>query len=232
MGLGQTPPMSLCDETDIQSIASETLSARRCQIAIERARPRYEDALIREQMEYYRVRAPEYDVTSAPPIDQLAAHARRIEMGLDQFRPMGRVLEIACGTGLWTIHLLRHASNITALDSSSEMHELSRIKTGGSSSSLRSGRCVHVATDGRYEFVFFADWLSHVPPGSFHRFWATVRAALAPAGRVFFVDELDDAWKYGHPFSRDIRQRPVGAGCVPVCERRSNVSGGQGLLEH
>jgi hypothetical protein len=25
-----------------------------------------EDALIREQMEYYRVRAPEYDVTSAP----------------------------------------------------------------------------------------------------------------------------------------------------------------------
>ena len=31
-----------------------------------------EDALIREQMEYYRVRAPEYDVTSSPPGDPLA----------------------------------------------------------------------------------------------------------------------------------------------------------------
>jgi demethylmenaquinone methyltransferase/2-methoxy-6-polyprenyl-1,4-benzoquinol methylase len=119
-------------------------------------------------MEYYRVRAPEYDVTSAPPIDQLAAHARRIEMGLDQFRPTGRVLEIASGTGLWTIHLLGHASSITALDSSSEMHELSRFKTGG------DPRVHYVLADvftwhpdGRYEVVFFADWLLPRPAGEF-----------------------------------------------------------------
>ena len=184
--------------------------------------PRHEDALIREQMEYYRVRAPEYDVTSAPPIDQLAAHARRIEVGLDQFRPTGRVLEIASGTGLWTIHLLRHASSITALDSSSEMHDLSRIKTVG------DPRVHYVLADvftwhpdGRYEVVFFADWLSHVPPGSFHRFWATVRAALAPAERVFFVDELDDAWKYGHPF----RETFANDSSVPVVYR--SVSDGR-----
>ena len=175
-----------------------------------------EDALIREQIEYYRVRAPEYDVTSAPPIDRLAAYARRIEMGLGRFRPTGRVLEIASGTGLWTIQLLRHASSITALDSSSEMHELSRIKTGG------DPRVHYVLADafswqpdGRYDVVFFADWLSHVPPKGFDRFWAMVRGSLAPAGRVFLVDELEDAWKYGDPFREIFANDPS----VPVVYR-------------
>ena len=30
--------------------------------------------------------------------------------------------------------------------------------------------------------------MSHVPPTHFDAFWQTVRAALAPGGRVFFVD--------------------------------------------
>jgi SAM-dependent methyltransferase len=181
-----------------------------------------EDALISEQIEYYRVRAPEYDVTSAPPIDRLAPYARQIEMGLDRFRPTGRVLEIASGTGLWTVHLLRHASSITALDSSAEMHELSRSKIGG------DPRVHYVLADvfswqpdGRYDVVVFADWLSHVPPGGFDRFWATVRAALAPAGRVFFVDELEDAWKYGDPFRETFATDPS----VPVVYR--SVSDGR-----
>jgi demethylmenaquinone methyltransferase/2-methoxy-6-polyprenyl-1,4-benzoquinol methylase len=43
---------------------------------------------------------------------------------------------------------------------------------------------------GRYDAVFFGFWLSHVPPERFAAFWALVRAALAPGGRVFFVDSL------------------------------------------
>jgi demethylmenaquinone methyltransferase/2-methoxy-6-polyprenyl-1,4-benzoquinol methylase len=38
--------------------------------------------------------------------------------------------------------------------------------------------------------VFFSFWLSHVPPERFEAFWAMVRGALAPGGRVFFVDSL------------------------------------------
>ncbi len=41
---------------------------------------------------------------------------------------------------------------------------------------------------GVYDFVFFGFWLSHVPPDRFASFWATVRAALAPGGHAFFVD--------------------------------------------
>lgn len=165
---------------------------------------------------------PEYDVTSSPPGDPLAVYGKRIEKALDAFRPMGRVLEIASGTGSWTVHLLRYASSITALDSSRQMHELSRKKTGG------DARVHYVRADvfswepdGRYDVVFFANWLSHVPPGRLHRFWEMVRAALAPGGRVFFVDELEDAWR------RDERFRETFAGDPSVPVVRRSLRGGR-----
>ena len=43
--------------------------------------------------------------------------------------------------------------------------------------------------EGQYDVVFFGFWLSHVPLDRFDRFWAMVREALKPGGRVFFVDD-------------------------------------------
>jgi len=45
----------------------------------------------------------------------------------------------------------------------------------------------------RFDTVFFAFWLSHVPASAFGRFWSVVRSALASDGRVLFVDDLPDA---------------------------------------
>jgi SAM-dependent methyltransferase len=175
-----------------------------------------EDALVREQIEYYRARAPEYDGTSSPLGDPLAPYAKQIEMGLDRFRPTGRVLEIASGTGGWTVHLLRHAASITAVDTSPEMHELSRKKTGGDSR-IRYVRADVFSwqPDGSYDVVFFANWLSHVPPGRFRQFWETVGAALAPGGRVFFADEVEDAWRREDVLREDFVVDPA----VPVVHR-------------
>ncbi|MFL5796381.1 MAG: class I SAM-dependent methyltransferase [Actinomycetota bacterium] len=184
-----------------------------------------EDALVREQIEYYRAIAPEYTVTSTPPGDSLARFGRQIETGLDEFRPTGRVLEIASGNGAWTVHLLRHASSVTALDSSPEMHEQSRRRTGGDPRIRRLTADVFSwEPDGRYDVVFFANWLSHVPPGMFHRFWETVRAALAPAGRVFLADEVVDAWRYEEVF----RETYAGDPSVPVVRR--SLPGGRTFL--
>jgi demethylmenaquinone methyltransferase/2-methoxy-6-polyprenyl-1,4-benzoquinol methylase len=38
--------------------------------------------------------------------------------------------------------------------------------------------------------VFFAAWLSHVPPQRFEDFWALVARCLREDGRVFLIDEL------------------------------------------
>jgi demethylmenaquinone methyltransferase/2-methoxy-6-polyprenyl-1,4-benzoquinol methylase len=43
---------------------------------------------------------------------------------------------------------------------------------------------------GRFDAVFFGFWLSHVSPEFFDCILATVRLALKPNGRVFFVDSL------------------------------------------
>jgi hypothetical protein len=43
--------------------------------------------------------------------------------------------------------------------------------------------------DRRYDVVFFAFWISHVPPERFDSFWSLVRVCLKPGGRVFFIDD-------------------------------------------
>src|ERR671937_3148742 len=43
--------------------------------------------------------------------------------------------------------------------------------------------------DRRYDVVFFAFWLSHVPLERFESFWSLVADCLEPHGRVFFVDD-------------------------------------------
>jgi len=70
------------------------------------------DGLLDEQAAYYRAIAAEYlDHLDLPGGDE-------VREALDAFRPAGNVLELACGPGVWTGQLLRHASHVTAVDAS------------------------------------------------------------------------------------------------------------------
>lgn len=155
--------------------------------------------LIEEQKAYYRSRAGEYDEwflrqgrywRGPEHKRQWDAEVDEVRAALERFRPAGSVLELAAGTGWWTEQLLRWADWVTAVDASPETVEVSRRRVG-------EGRVRYVLADifrwrpdARYDVVFFGFWLSHVPPDRFEAFWDTVRAALAPEGRVFFVDSL------------------------------------------
>jgi SAM-dependent methyltransferase len=162
------------------------------------------DDLIAEQIAYYRNRALDYDQTSRPPGDSLANYGNELFAALDRFRPAGDILEIASGTGTWTTRLLRHASHVTALDASSEMHQQAAAKVNHD----RRVRFVLADVfswrpDTEYDVVCFANWLSHVPPTRFDLFWTTVSDSLRPSGRVFVVDELRDAWRYDDLFHEE-----------------------------
>jgi SAM-dependent methyltransferase len=174
------------------------------------------DSLIQEQIDYYRRRAPEYDETASPPGDPLGGYWEQVERAVHAFDPTGDVLEIASGTGKWTRLLLEHASSVTALDSAAEMHDESRRKLGPQSK-LRyvEGDVFSWLPDGAYDVVFFASWLSHVPPPLFGRFWETVERALAPDGRVFFIDEVEDAWRNEEHLREDFVHDPS----VPIVRR-------------
>jgi SAM-dependent methyltransferase len=145
-----------------------------------------QDQVLAEQRAYYSALAPEY-------LDQGLDLPGGVELNeaLDAFRPAGSVLELACGPGVWTRQLLRHASDVTAVDASPEMLAIaaSRVPDGAPVRFVEADLFTW-EPDRRYDVVFMGFWLSHVPAGRFASFWALVAAALAPRGRVFFVDDF------------------------------------------
>jgi demethylmenaquinone methyltransferase/2-methoxy-6-polyprenyl-1,4-benzoquinol methylase len=156
------------------------------------------DPALEEQRAYYRARAPEYDEwwlrrgrydRGAEVGDAWFAEAAEVAAALESFRPEGRILELACGTGIWSERLLPHASTLTLLDASREMLDLATARLWPA----HRVDTIHADVfewrpDATFDTVFFGFWLSHVPPARFDDFWDLVRRSLAPNGRVFFVD--------------------------------------------
>lgn len=140
--------------------------------------------LLAEQLVYYRARAPEYlESTLDLP------GGRELETALDAFAPTGDVLELACGPGVWTPQLLRHAASVTAVDAAPEMLDIARDRVRDDRVRFMRADLFEWRPDRRYDVVFFGFWLSHVPLERFAEFWALVEMCLTADGRVFFVDD-------------------------------------------
>lgn len=162
------------------------------------------DALVAEQIAYYRARAGEYD--------EWALRQGRYDRGLEangrwhaevaqvadalrgflSERPIASALEIAAGTGLWTQRIAPAVLRLTALDAAPETLAINRERLGEMAErvSYITADIFTWAPNVRFDAIFFGFWLSHVPPERFGAFWAKVREWLAPGGRVFLVDSL------------------------------------------
>ncbi len=138
------------------------------------------ESLLQEQVAYYAAQAAGYDIAS---YGNLAATDRRIAQLVGGLQPGGDVLEIACGTGIWTRHLAACARSVTALDAAPEMIALARRRVAGETVTVLAADVLEWTAPRRFDTVFFAFWLSHVPSSAFGRFWSIVRSALADGGR-------------------------------------------------
>jgi demethylmenaquinone methyltransferase/2-methoxy-6-polyprenyl-1,4-benzoquinol methylase len=150
-----------------------------------------------QQIDYYRSRAAEYDqwfnregrYDRGPELNaRWFSEVEIVAAALERFRPAGDVLELACGTGLWTERLARHATRLTAVDASPEMLELNRQRLGSREVEYLQADLFTWEPPRQFDIVFFSFWLSHVPEERFEPFWALVRRALRPDGRVFLLD--------------------------------------------
>lgn len=142
------------------------------------------DWLLDEQVNYYRSLAADYlnhglDLPGGDELDQ----------ALEAFRPAGSVLELACGPGVWTGQLLRHAADVTAVDASAEMLAIAAARVSDDRVRFVQADLFTWVPDRRYDVVFFGFWLSHVPLGRFESFWTLVADCLKDDGRVFFADD-------------------------------------------
>ncbi|NGO13320.1 class I SAM-dependent methyltransferase [Streptomyces sp. HC44] len=143
-----------------------------------------DEALLAEQMAYYRARAPEYDRVYAERSD-----LRELLAAVDDLPVTGDVLELACGTGQWTGPLAARARSVTALDAAAETLDIACSRVTSPNVLFTQADVFTWRPSRRYDTVFFAFWLSHVPPSRMADFWNTVGAALAPQGRAIFIDD-------------------------------------------
>jgi protein-L-isoaspartate O-methyltransferase len=165
------------------------------------------DDVLAHQVSYYRQRADEYDVTA---YGDMAAARVRIDRLVTQMRPSGDVLEIACGTGIWTAALARWASTVRAIDAAPEMIANARGRVDSPNVTFEVADVFAWTTTARFDVIFFSAWLSHVPTSRFEQFWTSLRRLLADRGRVLFIDEHVD--EHG--------KEAYGEGSAEMVERR------------
>jgi demethylmenaquinone methyltransferase/2-methoxy-6-polyprenyl-1,4-benzoquinol methylase len=154
-------------------------------------------ALLSEQVAYYQSRAHEYDEwffrqgrydRGQELNQQWFQEVEEVRRQLNAFKPEGRILELACGTGIWTKQLLRCATHITGVDAASEMLAIHRARIQSSAIQYVQADIFDWSPPEQYDAVFFGFWLSHIPPERLEAFWNRVGTAMKPQGRVFFVD--------------------------------------------
>ncbi|MGW3117624.1 class I SAM-dependent methyltransferase [Streptomyces sp. NPDC001107] len=143
-----------------------------------------DDALLAEQLAYYRAGGAEYDRPYAEH-----AELQALLTAVDDLPIAGDVLEPACGTGQWTRLLAARAQSVTAVDAAAEVLALARARTAAANVEFVQADLFAWQPPRRYDIVFFAFWLSHVPPARLPRFWNTVAQSLGPGGRVIFIDD-------------------------------------------
>jgi demethylmenaquinone methyltransferase/2-methoxy-6-polyprenyl-1,4-benzoquinol methylase len=154
--------------------------------------------VLQQQIEYYRARAGEYDewfyrvgrYDRGEELNRLWFDEAAIVMQeLASTGPVGTALELACGTGIWTLELAKIAGHITALDSSPEVIEINRQKLNNSPKvEYRQIDLFEWEPQEQFDMVLFTFWLSHVPPGHVDEFFRKVIRALKPGGRCFLCD--------------------------------------------
>jgi demethylmenaquinone methyltransferase/2-methoxy-6-polyprenyl-1,4-benzoquinol methylase len=155
--------------------------------------------VLEEQIAYYRARAGEYDewwwrlgrYDRGPQGNaEWFGEVEQLQRALAEFGPSGRVLELACGTGIWTRELARYATSLTLVDSSPEVLAINAERVQHPHVSRIQADLFSWQPPQRYDVVFFSFWLSHVPPAAFERFWVFVADCLDGGGRAFFIDSL------------------------------------------
>lgn len=161
--------------------------------------------LMEEQKAYYEARANEYDewwerrgrydlgtegnALWRQEIQAVEAFFNRAPLG-------AHILELAAGTGNWTLYLARRAERVTVLEQSRSMIELNsgRVQQAG-----LLNRVDYEETDlltwnprERYDSVFLAFWLSHIPSALRDSFLLLAASALKRGGCLAILEGKPD----------------------------------------
>lgn len=152
---------------------------------------------IQEQIAYYNARAKEYDEW----FYRIGRYDRGLEINqrwfnetatlknlVQQVGNVDSILDLACGTGIWTQELAKLGKQVTAIDASQEMIEINQHKINTCNVEYRQLDLFSWQPDKQYDLVFFSFWLSHVPPAKVDEFLSKVYDSVLPGGKVIIID--------------------------------------------
>ena len=144
--------------------------------------PTDDPLLLAGQIAYYRARAAEYDAwwfrtgrfdrgaaNNAAWRADVAIVERAVVDMLASTRPSS-VLELACGTGLFTRHLAPRADHVTAIDAAPEVIAINRRRVAAPNVCYVEADLFEWQPPQQYDCVSMSFWLSHVPPARFASF--------------------------------------------------------------
>lgn len=153
--------------------------------------------VIQQQIDYYRARANEYDQwfyrtgrydrgeeLNQRWFDEVAI----VKTALHQIEPVEHILELACGTGIWTQELLQKGQQITAIDAVAELIEINERKLQSPKVNYQQWDLFTWEPHQEYDLVFFSFWLSHVPPIELNSFFQKVSRSIRAGGQIFMID--------------------------------------------
>ncbi|MBI4521602.1 MAG: methyltransferase domain-containing protein [Gemmatimonadetes bacterium] len=185
-GTGPPPPQWIMRP---DSLLASVLRRLKHSFALERVRVVFVDWRIRRKMERTFARADPFDYSrSAFDQDRHAAI-----LGVLGPPPLGRVLEVGCAEGTFTVELARHCAEVVAIDISATAvaRARERLKAGGIDNvtlvvaNIRSWRPVRLF---EFDVVVLADvfpYLGHrTAPAEFAALVKRVTTWLRPGGRV------------------------------------------------
>jgi demethylmenaquinone methyltransferase/2-methoxy-6-polyprenyl-1,4-benzoquinol methylase len=177
-----------------------------------------DDDLLAEQRAFYRWDAEDFDgwLTSLAAEDNDDQVAVTYRLGRDRIAavfaaraPLGRVLEIAAGTGRLAELYLPHAESVVLLDASPESLALASRRlpvAHGSVTFVEDDVFAWQPAGLTFDTIVFSAWLHHVPHSQFDGFWDTVASVLAPGGEVIF--DFPDA-RVDPPGLAEVRDEPT-----------------------
>lgn len=140
--------------------------------------------------DYYRQRAREYEMIYHRPDamrlaeqESLASWIRASLAGLD-------VVEIAAGTGWWTVHAAAVADHVTATDTVAETLEIARMKPFDPAKvTFRIADAYRLdVLERSFGGALSCFWLSHVPRAALRDFIAGLHRILRPGAVVCLAD--------------------------------------------
>lgn len=141
--------------------------------------------------EYYSKRAKEYEKIYHRDDPVRQNEQKRIEEVINEVFRHREVLEIACGTGYWTVFLSQVAKSITAIDNNDEALTIARSKQYKNPINFQKADAYqlpfgNVSFDGGMANF----WFSHIPKEKIREFLDEFHRVLKNDAIVFMADNI------------------------------------------